>query len=184
MYLMYVDESGDSGLINSPSKYFILSGLVVHELRWDTCLNELIRFRQKMKATFGLKLREEIHASPFINKPGHLANTISKNDRLTILRIFASNIANIPDISLINVVVDKAGKPPTYDVFEHAWTALFQRFDNTISCRNFLGPMNSDERGIVVCDDTQNDKLRDLLRKKRRYNPVPNYGGKGIEICQ
>ena len=34
MFLMYVDESGDSGLINSPSTHFVLSGLVIHESDW------------------------------------------------------------------------------------------------------------------------------------------------------
>lgn len=35
MYLMYVDESGDIGLVNSPTHYFVLVGLVLHELRWQ-----------------------------------------------------------------------------------------------------------------------------------------------------
>ena len=35
MYLMYVDESGDVGMVNSPSRYFVLVGLVLHELRWQ-----------------------------------------------------------------------------------------------------------------------------------------------------
>lgn len=33
MYLMYVDESGDSGLLGSPTRYFVVSGIVLHELR-------------------------------------------------------------------------------------------------------------------------------------------------------
>ena len=32
MFLMYVDESGDAGLVGSPTRYFVLTGLVVHEL--------------------------------------------------------------------------------------------------------------------------------------------------------
>lgn len=31
MYFMYVDESGDPGMLVSPTRYFVLSGLVVHE---------------------------------------------------------------------------------------------------------------------------------------------------------
>ena len=62
MFLMYVDESGDSGLVNSPTRYFVLTGLVVHELRWHDALNSLVNFRQRMRGKFGLKLREEIHA--------------------------------------------------------------------------------------------------------------------------
>ena len=35
MFLMYVDESGDCGLQNSPTRYLVLTGLVIHELRWQ-----------------------------------------------------------------------------------------------------------------------------------------------------
>ena len=58
MYLLYVDETGDSGIRNSPTRYFALSGLVIHELRWWTCLDDLIKFRKQMLRC-GLKLRED-----------------------------------------------------------------------------------------------------------------------------
>ena len=61
MYLMYVDESGDTGLVNSPTRYFCLSGIVVHELRWQTTLAQLVIFRRRMRDIFGLLMREEIH---------------------------------------------------------------------------------------------------------------------------
>ncbi len=54
MYLMYVDESGDPGTVNSPTRYFVLSGLVVHELSWLATLDSLIDFRRRMRDTFGL----------------------------------------------------------------------------------------------------------------------------------
>ena len=31
MYLMYIDESGDTGTNNSPTQYFVLSAIVIHE---------------------------------------------------------------------------------------------------------------------------------------------------------
>ncbi len=31
---MYVDESGDMGLVNSPTRFFVLSGVVIHEMRF------------------------------------------------------------------------------------------------------------------------------------------------------
>jgi hypothetical protein len=71
MYLMYVDESGDIGLPpSSPTRYFILSAIVIHELRWRSTLKELVLFRQELKKSKGLKIREEIHCTHFINKPG------------------------------------------------------------------------------------------------------------------
>jgi len=173
MYLMYVDESGDSGLINSPTRYFVLSGLVVHELRWQSCLESLVCFRNAMREKFGLKLREEIHAAALINSPGELVR-IKRNDRLSIIRIYADEIAAMPDMSIINVIVDKQGKPEDYDVFEKAWQALLQRFENTLRFRNFPGPANPDERGMIFPDFTETKKLTALLRKMRHFNPVPN----------
>jgi hypothetical protein len=172
MYLMYVDESGDCGMTNSPTRYFVLTGLVVHELRWRAYLNQLIAFRQQMKQSFGLRLREELHAAAMISRPGSLVR-IRRNDRLTIIRLFAAELAAMTDVNVINVVVDKQGKPAKYDVFGMAWKALIQRFENTLSRHNFSGPANPDECGILFPDRTDDKKLVQLLRKMRRYNPIP-----------
>ncbi|MGH2588446.1 MAG: DUF3800 domain-containing protein, partial [Dehalococcoidia bacterium] len=59
---MYVDESGDSGLTNSPTRYFVLTGLVVHELRWQAYVEQIIDFRRRMKVQFRLPIRQEFHA--------------------------------------------------------------------------------------------------------------------------
>lgn len=176
MYLMYMDESGDPGMINSPSEYFVLSGLVIHELSWLPALDGLVAFRKRMRGSFGLKLREEIHAAHFINKPGQLAR-IARNDRLTILRHFSDELAAQPDITVINVVVNKAGKDPSYDPFEKAWQALIQRLENTIGHRNFRGPANADERGMIFPDGLPMQKLTKLIRRMRRHNPVPSHMG-------
>ncbi|HYK89285.1 MAG TPA: DUF3800 domain-containing protein [Acidobacteriota bacterium] len=173
MYLMYVDESGDSGMTNSPTRHFVLSGLVVHELRWQACLEQLIEFRRRMKAQFGVRLREEIHAARFITHPGDMIR-IKRNDRLTIIRMLAREIASMTDLNIINVAVDKLGKTAAYDIFEMAWKALIQRFENTANHRNFRGPANPDERGMLFPDNTENKKITDLLRRMRRYNPIPN----------
>lgn len=183
MYFMYVDESGDPGLNNSPTRYFILTGLVVHELRWQECLDLIIDFRKRMRDAFGLRLREEIHAAHMINNPGHLVS-IKRNDRLSILRFFLHEISGFPDVSIINVVIDKQGKPADYDVMENAWAALIQRFSNTITHRNFPGPANADERGFIVPDNTDAQRLTALLRKMRKYNPVPSRYGSGYRNIQ
>ncbi len=157
MFLMYVDESGDVGMVNSPSRYFVLVGLVVHELRWQQTREELIAFRQNLKQQFGLRLRDEIHASPMLSHPGALAR-IPKHSRLEILRRKADKLASMPDLSLVCVVVDKQTKPADYNVFERAWEALIQRFENTLAHRNFPGPKNPDDRGMLFPDHTDDKK--------------------------
>ncbi len=173
MYLMYVDESGDPGLSGSPVQYFILSGMVIHELRWSTYFEQLVNFRRRMKATYGLRLSDEIHAYEMINRPGDLVS-IKRYNRLAILRHYADELAAMADLNIINVVIDKTGKLADYDVFGMAWKVLFQRFENTMSHRNFRGPANPDERGMIVTDVTDAKKVRQLLRQMRRYNPVPS----------
>ena len=165
MYLMYVDESGDSGLNNSPTRYFVL--------RWNDYLARLIEFRKRMRNSFGLLLREEVHSAKMINNPGDLVR-IKRNDRLSIIRYFVDELAAMQDLSIINVVVDKHGKPPDYDVLENSWKVLVQRFSNTISHRNFPGPANPDERGMIVPDMSEVKKITEIIRRMRRYNPIPN----------
>lgn len=71
------------------------------------------------------------------------------------------------------MVVDKQ-KGATTDIFEIAWTALVQRFENTVTHRNFPGPANPDDRGLLIPDTTDNKKLKLLIRRMRRFNPIPD----------
>lgn len=172
MYLLYVDESGDQGVVNSPTGYYALSGFVVHELRWNQTLEAIINFRRSLKTRYGLKLREEIHSGYFIHKPGPVSR-IAKSLRLRLLRDVLDFQAQLQDINIINVIVNKSGKTAV-DIIDMAWTTLIQRFHNTISYRNFPGPQNPQDYGIIIADQTDEKKLRTTLRRMRRYNPVPS----------
>ncbi len=179
MYLLYVDESGDIGQDGSPTDFFVLSGLVLHELVWHRTLDAIIEFRRDLRAKYGLKLREEIHAGHFIRKPGDLAR-VAKSLRLRILRDVVDFEATLPDISILNIVVDKRGKSADYDVFDWAWKCLVQRFHDTISYQNFPGPKNSQDYGLLIVDRTDEQKLRALTRRMRKFNPISNKGGGGF----
>lgn len=183
MYLMYVDESGDVGLRGSPSRHFILVGMVVHELRWKDAHMELLQLRRDLKRQFGLATNEEIHASHLISRPGVLAR-IPKHQRLEILRRYADRLSQLPYLSFISVLVDKASQPPGTDVFEKAWKVLVQRFENTLTQHNFPGPRNPDEMGLLFPDRSDERKLNRLMRRMRSYNPVPNSSGTGYRNLQ
>lgn len=178
MYLLYVDESGDIGMDSSPSRYFALSGFVVHELRWHDTLEAILDFRKRLRDRYGLKLREELHAGDMLHRPGDLSR-IPKSIRLKILREALDFQSDLPDVSIVNVLVDKQGKPAEFDVFDVAWVTLIQRFHNTISYKNFPGPQNPDDKGLLVVDQTEERRLRGISRRMRRYNPVPSMFGPG-----
>lgn len=169
---MYIDESGDIGTTNSPTSHFILSSLIFQENHWLNMLNDLIDFRRVLKATYNLKIRDEIHASHFVNGKGLDSRilSISRYNRLLILRDCLDWLNSRNELSIITVRVNKIG---VADVFEKAWSTLIQRFENTLINNNFPGPQNNDT-GIILCDNTDGGKLTKLLRSKRRINFIPN----------
>lgn len=171
---MYVDESGDPGLVNSPTRYYVLSAITFHESFWQTILDDLILFRRELKKLYGLKMKEEIHSSIFINGRTPISQTIYFNIRLTILKRCMEWLNNRNDVSVFSVRCDKLGK--TVDVFDYTWKVLIQRFDNTLAARNFPGPrpLAGIDKGIILSDNTNGGKLTRLLRTMRRYNPVPH----------
>jgi len=58
VYLVYIDDSGDTGLIsgNSPTDAFILNALIVQDDAWLDTLDEIINFRRFLRDNFGLGL--------------------------------------------------------------------------------------------------------------------------------
>lgn len=160
----------------SPTAHFVLTGLVLHELRWRDTLDGLINIKRDLKLKHGLRFYEEFHAGQMLSKPGALSR-IPKHQRYLMIRYFTQQLASMTDVSLITVIVDKTSKPVTYDAFEMAWKVLIQRFENTIGHRNFPGPQNPDDRGMIIADNTDQRKLRGLLRKMRKINSIPSLPG-------
>jgi hypothetical protein len=171
---MYVDESGDTGLVNSPTDRFVLSGLVIHESRWRDFINQMADFRKTMRAVHKLPLRTEIHAAHFIKSPP--VRSMPRYTRLAILRNLLDELAKMDFISITTVVVRKQGKPADYDVFHYAWQALFQRFENTLKFGNFPGGHRNDF-GIVLTDATDGKRLTRMVRRMSVVNYIPSQFG-------
>ena len=184
MYLLYVDESGDTGHVNSPTNHFVLSAIVFHEDKWLDILDNLIGFRRYLKSRYGLAMKEEIHASEWLNKNPKLKANIPKHDRLDILKKCLKwlDLRNV--ISIYTVCCNKPTNRAK-DIFDYSWKVLIQRFDNTLAHNNFPGG-NGNDKGIIIPDDTQGQKLTRLLRSMRRVNYIPsqfqNLKGRNIRL--
>jgi hypothetical protein len=170
MYLMYVDESGDTGMSEGSSPYFCLSGLVIHESKWREFIDYLINHRRVLNSVYNLPMRAEIHSSEYIRK--NIYN-IEKYNRLSILRNTIDEISKIDYISITSVVIQKQGKPHDLDVLNIAWGTLFQRFENTLKHGNFPGSY-SKSSGIIITDAVAGNGLIRLMRKMSRHNYIPS----------
>lgn len=173
MHILYVDESGDPGVHKFSSPHFILSGLIVDQNDWSSCLSNLKKFRKSLYKVYGLNQRTEIHASELIriNKL-KTYQKIKKINRIRILKDYANQIPIIFNNSKVINVCLHIENFEDRDIFELAWSRLIQRFDT------FLKKQAKD-KGIVVVDDTDSIKLQNLQRKMRIYNPTPTHYGEG-----
>jgi Protein of unknown function (DUF3800) len=171
MYILYVDESGDPGKYSQySSKHFILSGLIVSFEEWPNNLERLKIFIKMLKDNFGLLLKTEIHASELIriNKI-EAYKRIKKKNRLEILKLTSLEIPRIfSNSKIINICINKEEHQDREEFQTFAWSRMIQRYDT------FLKKKDSNKKGIMISDDTNEPLVRSLLRKMRIYNPVPS----------
>ncbi len=183
---MYVDESGDPGLprptlpINrQPSQHYILTGVVIAATDWRNYLNKIISIRRYLKNKYGLLNRIELHGTKLIN-PHHdpdYSAIGSKRIRVALYAdVFRLLVAHLPSAIIININLDKnnpsySSSLTTGDIQNIAWDRLIQRY-NTYLQRSCAGDL-----GLIFADQTNEIKVRGLLRKMRFFNPVPSHFG-------
>lgn len=172
MIFMYVDESGDSGVYNgNNSKHFILTGFIIHSDKWKSHLNEMVDIKRFLKSKYGLNVREEVHGSEIINPRGSSAyrDIGNRAKRVNLYRDFLKEVTKrIPDAMVVNVMCDKTAPSVPADIEEYCWLLLIQRFENSLT-RNF-----KNSKGVIFADQTNEKKVRKLLRKMRHINHIPS----------
>ncbi|MEN2981223.1 MAG: DUF3800 domain-containing protein [Thermus sp.] len=178
-YLMYVDESGDPGFqdpslssAQGPSVHYILSGLIVSAADWRNCLSVLVDIRRNIKRMHKIPMRVELKGSTLINPRGNsYMRRLNRRRRIGVYSyIFDEFVVRMPSARIINVYADKQRlryRCSANDLERTAWLFLIQRFDN------FLFKQNTPSYGLICADQTNEAKVRRLLRQMRVFNPVP-----------
>jgi hypothetical protein len=167
---LYVDESGDPGkYMGSNTPHYILSGVIIDSENWSQCLDDIVKLRRVFKENYGLPVREEIHAAELIRiKKIDSYRKISKSNRIKILKDVSNEIPKIFRLGkIINICLDKQKVENDDGFAKLAWSRLIQRFDNYLKSEK--------SKGIIIADDNDETLVRSLLRKMRRYNPVPSH---------
>lgn len=189
MRLMYVDESGDPGTLIagtpkhlSPSPHYILTGVIMADVKWQEHLTSMITIRRLLRNCYGLRMRDELHGTELINPRGASVYKRIPGGRRRRVQLYRDALtqitAQMPTTQIINVHLDKlnpayvSSTAPGADFEERAWEWLIQRFSNylRISCGG--------ELGIILADETNEVKIRRIVRKIRVHNQVGSmYGG-------
>ena len=174
MYLAYIDESGDMGLINSPTTYFVLSCVLIHESRWLDTLDSLVSLRRQVSSIYSIPTQVEIKATDLIHGKGLLRSFgLTKNKRLDLYKSFIKFQDDNIDSHVFAIAIHKANASVKgWNPRTAAWTFLIQRLNK------FCG---DSERVMLFPDEGHSYFIRRLLREMRRYHYVPaHFGGSPI----
>ncbi len=62
-HLAYFDESGDAGLVGSPTQFFVLACVLVPEAEWMASLDSLVKLRTRLRTRHGIATRPEMKST-------------------------------------------------------------------------------------------------------------------------
>ena len=111
VHFIYLDESGDPGLINSPTKHYILAGLSVHHTDWHRVDERLRGFRQWAMDVYGLDPRHEIHAAEFLGA-ANMHCGLRREQRLLVIRRLVGVLSESPELRFFGWIADKESSDP------------------------------------------------------------------------
>jgi hypothetical protein len=175
MYLIYIDDSGDTGLPSkgSPTEAFVLSCVIVHDKDWLQTLDNLKRFRRFLANTFGVRQRDEIKAGFLIHATGTFEG-IPEEIRMKIYRMTLRLQCKTGTIKTWAVAVDKekwVKKYSQWSIREVAWKMMIERIERFTSKAN--------ETCVIFPDEGDPRFVSTLIRKMRRINYVSSAYDKG-----
>ncbi len=172
MHIMYVDESGDPGNSQYSSPHYILTGLIIDQEDWKPCLDLLKILRNNIKTSYGLMPSTEFHAMEIFRTKSNAYKSIKKHDRINMLKFYVNEIPTIfPNAKILNICLKKSDHPDIINFQNLAWNRFISRYDTYLN-------RNVKDKGIIICDDSNENQLRNQLRKSRIYNPIPSlFGG-------
>ena len=154
MFFVYIDDSGDE-------QFRCYSALVIHESRWKSTQLAVKQHRRALKASDGILVTKELHATDFVAGRGRLGpQIVTKGRRCEIFRETLRMVAGLPEIRLFNAFSSRAQEQ-----------LLFERLINRIN--RTMAEWKS--HALIVHDEGKD--YTSLVRRMAVYNPVPSKFG-------
>ncbi len=171
MYLTYVDDAGDPGLKNSPTRHRVLVGVLVQERDWSQALDGLVDLRRRLQATYGIPMRARVKSHDFLRGTGCLRDLrLPFRTRYRMLRgIFRYQAQELPLRVFAVAIEKKSSQARGWEPSQAAWTFLLQRLQRFAD--------EKDERALIVTEAELAQQTRRLVRQMRRYHRIPFRGG-------
>jgi Protein of unknown function (DUF3800) len=166
MYVVYMDESGDPGVVaGSPTPTYTVACVFVQDSQWAPLFEDLIRFRRYLRANFGLRMRQEVKANELVTGRGPWA-TLGFGDRVRkrIYRSFMRLQGKVGNVQTFAVVLDKSSCSSPDEVREQTWRHALERVE--------AFARHNQETVMLLPDSGNYDRFRKLAREMRRHSQV------------
>lgn len=186
MYLMYIDESGDtSTLEQNGSKVLVVTGCIIDEKDKQDIEARFREIKKKYYQNPDVEIKSNFlrYANPSIIDPNKESPIkLYDQDQYNALQADIQNFLKTIPIVLISSVIDKKGywtKYPSQNPYEVAYIFLLERFQTFLQYKNALGLCIIDPREGRVVDKKQMDKelnnTHQLLRWEKGgfWKPCP-----------
>lgn len=154
MFLVYIDDSGDEHIR-------CFSALIIHESVWKQSQTAIRTYRRQLKATDGIFVTKELHATDFVAGRGKLGlHVVTKGRRSEIFRQTLGIIAALPKIQMLNAISSRANE-----------RAVFERMINRLN-----RTMAEWKSNALIFHDEGKD-YNHLIRRMGVYNPIQSQFG-------
>jgi Protein of unknown function (DUF3800) len=152
MWLAYFDESKEN------NKFFVYSALVVDSTKWNQAFDAVKRFRQDLKAKYGIYTKKELHAWKFAAGKGQISTRVlSKQQRAVIFREVLQFIAGLGGCGIISAV-------NTNEFY--AFERIMNRINKTAERKK--------AQVMLLCDEGQEIEFTRRIRRMHVFNPIPS----------
>ncbi|MFM7743196.1 MAG: DUF3800 domain-containing protein [Verrucomicrobiota bacterium] len=145
MELIYVDESGDIGTVNSPTAEYLLVAMIVPEESWHELDGRITQARQRMKAQLGLDMAAEIHAVEFLGG-AKFHQGLETWQRLWVTRWLLRELSRQNGLRFAVIVRTKVLES---EVLTTSWRALRDSVDHKIRGRAMLITDVTDRQSVL-----------------------------------
>ena len=174
MFLAYFDESGDAGLTNSPTRFFVLSCVLIHKDQWLSTLDSLIKMRGMIRKKYAISTRPEIKSTDIRRGRGPLLSLRwSPEKRLEFYRNLMRYQANfLKEIIVFSIAIDKqAAAQRSREARESAWEFAIQRVNRFCE--------DKEDAAMIFPDEGHGIFIKRMIRKMRRHHRIPRHWGTG-----
>lgn len=174
MYLMYIDESGDTiPLSQKGKKFLVLTGCIIHENNIPKIENKFREIKRKYYQNSDIEIKSNFlrYANPDLDEysPLKLNSRQKYNDLEAEITDLLKNI----DITLYSVVIDKESywsQYPSQNPYHIAYIFLLERFQKFLKQNNSLGISIIDPREGQTEKHFMGNELSGLHEKMRHQD--------------